>query len=125
MTAMTRRVFIADDNPLILKMLDRLLSLDFDIVGRAVDGSAAVDAVLDAEPDVVVLDYMMPGCDGIEAARAILAHRPDQLIVLYTAFLDGEVEDRARDAGIFQCVTKVDGPLALERVIRRLAGELF
>lgn len=125
MNTVTTRVFIADDNELVLKMLDRLLSLDFEIVGRAVDGGTAVDAVLDAEPDVVVLDYMMPGCDGIEAARSILARRPDQLIVLYTAFLDGEVEDRARDAGIFQCIAKVDGPLALERVIRRLAGELF
>jgi CheY-like chemotaxis protein len=119
------RVFVADDNELILKMLDRMLSLDFEVIGRATDGDTAVDAVLEAEPDVVVLDYMMPGRDGIETARAILSRRPDQLIVLYTAFLDGEVENRARAAGIFQCVAKVDGPLALERVIRRLAGELF
>ena len=47
------------------------------------------------------------------------------MIILYTAFLDGEVEDKARAAGIFQCVAKVDGPLALERTIRRVAGELF
>jgi DNA-binding NarL/FixJ family response regulator len=106
-------------------MLDRMLSLDFEVIGRATDGDTAVDAVLEAEPDVVVLDYMMPGRDGIETARAILSRRPDQLIVLYTAFLDGEVEHRARAAGIFQCVAKVDGPLALERVIRRVAGELF
>jgi len=119
------RVFVADDNQLILKMLDRLLSLDFEVVGQAVDGEAAVEAVLDTEPDVVVLDYMMPRQDGIEAARSILAQRPDQQIILYTAFLDGDIEHRAHDAGIFQCVTKVDGPLALERVIRHLAGELF
>jgi DNA-binding NarL/FixJ family response regulator len=125
MSTVGTRVFIADDNELILKMLDRLLSLDFEIVGRAVDGGTAVDAVLEAEPDVVVLDYMMPGGDGIETARSILAQRPDQQIVLYTAFLDGDVEQRAHNAGIFQCVAKVDGPLALERVIRRLAGELF
>ena len=125
MNSVPTRVFVADDNELIVKMLDRLLSLDFEVVGRATDGDAAVDAVLEAEPDVVILDYMMPGRDGIEAARSILARRPSQLIVLYTAFLDGEIEDRARDAGIFQCVAKVDGPLALERVIRRVGGELF
>ena len=119
------RVFVADDNKLILEMLERLLSLDFEIVGKAVDGPTAVDAVLDIEPDVVVLDYMMPGADGIEAAQSILAQRPDKMIVLYSAFVDSEVEDRARDAGIFQCVAKVDGPMALERVIRRLSGELF
>ena len=125
MNSIPTRVFVADDNELILKMLDRMLSLDFEVVGRATDGETAVDAVLEADPDVVVLDYMMPGRDGIETARAILSRRPDQLIVLYTAFLDGEVENRAREAGIFQCVAKVDGPLALERVIRRLAGGLF
>jgi len=119
------RVFVADDNELILTMLERVLSLDFEIVGRAVDGPTAVDAVIETEPDVAVLDYMMPGADGIQAARSIRAQRPDQAIVLYSAFVDGDVEDRARAAGIFQCVAKVDGPLALERVIRRVTGELF
>jgi response regulator NasT len=117
------RVFVADDNELILKMLDRLLSLEFEVVGQAVDGEAAVEAVLDAEPDVVVLDYMMPRQDGIEAARSILAQRPDQQIILYTAFLDGDIEHRAHDAGICQCVTKVDGPIALEEAIRRVSGD--
>ena len=122
----TPRVFVADDNELILKMLDRLLSLEFEIVGQAADGPSAVDAVFAADPDVVVLDYMMPGTDGIEAARSIRARRPEQAIVLYTAFLDGDVESRARNAGISQCVEKVDGPLALERAIRRVSGgDLF
>lgn len=121
----TTRVFVADDNELILTMLERVLSLDFEIVGRAVDGPTAVDAVIDTEPDVAILDYMMPGADGIQAARSIRAQRPDQMIVLYSAFVDGDVEDRARDAGIYQCVAKVDGPLALERAIRRMSGELF
>ena len=123
---MTTRIFVVDDNELILKMLNRLMSLDFDVVGHAASGGDdLVEAVMETEPEVVVLDYMMPGRDGIETARAIRARRPDQMIILYTAFLDGEVEDKAREAGIFQCVAKVDGPLALERTIRRVAGELF
>ncbi len=123
---MTTRIFVVDDNELILKMLNRLMSLDFDVVGHAASGGDdLVEAGMETEPEGVVLDYMMPGRDGIETARAIRARRPDQMIILYTAFLDGEVEDKARDAGIFQCVAKVDGPLALERTIRRVAGELF
>jgi two-component system, NarL family, response regulator DesR len=120
--AMTR-VFVADDEEVILKMLEQVLSLDFDVVGKAADGPTAVSAVLDTEPDVAVLDYMMPGADGIEAARSIRAQRPEQAIVLYSALVDGEVEDRARQAGICECVAKVDGPLALEEVIRRVSGE--
>ena len=124
MNAVATRVFVADDNELILTMLEQVLSLDFDIVGKAADGQAAVDGVLHTAPDVAVLDNMMPGADGIEAARSIRAQRPDQAIVLYSAFLDGDVESRARDAGIAQCVAKVDGPLALEEVIRKVSGEL-
>lgn len=121
--AMLTRVFVADDEEVILKMLEQVLSLDFDVVGKAADGRTAVSAVLDTEPDVAVLDYMMPGADGIEAARSIRAQRPDQAIVLYTAFVDGDVETRARNAGICECVAKVDGLLALEEVIRRVSGE--
>jgi two-component system response regulator MprA len=121
----TTRIFVVDDNELILTMLNRLMSLDFEVVGSASSGDEAIEAVMETDPEVVVLDYMMPGRDGIETARAIRDRRPDQMIILYTAFLDGEVEDKARDAGIFQCVAKVDGPLALERTIRRVAGELF
>ena len=119
----TTRVFVADDEELILRMLEQVLSLDFDVVGKAHDGPTAVTAVLDTEPDVAVLDYMMPGADGIEAARSIRAKRPQQAIVLYSALVDGDVEDRARQAGICECVAKVDGPLALEEVIRRVSGE--
>ena len=122
---MLTRVFVADDEELILKMLEQVLSLDFDVVGKALDGPSAVSAVLDTEPDVAVLDYMMPGADGIEAARSIRAQRPDQAIVLYSALVDGDVESRARAAGICECVAKVDGPLALEEVIRRVSGEPF
>src|SRR3712207_9338560 len=54
----TTRVFVADDEDLILRMLEQVLSLDFDVVGKAHDGPTAVSAVLDTEPDVAVLDYI-------------------------------------------------------------------
>lgn len=117
------RVFVVDDNQQIRRMLSQILSLDFDVVGVAADGTEAIEGVTDLEPDVVIVDYMMPGIDGIETARVIRANRPEQPILLYTAFLDGDIEAKARDAGVFECVTKLDGPVALERAIRRIAGE--
>lgn len=122
---MTPRVFVVDDNQQIRRMLSQILSLDFEVVGVAADGAEAIDGVVECEPDVVIVDYMMPGIDGIETAAAIRSHRPDQPILLYTAFLDGDIEDRARAAGVFECITKLDGPTALERAIRRISGELF
>jgi DNA-binding NarL/FixJ family response regulator len=78
-----------------------------------------------ADPDVVVLDYDMPGLDGLLAARLIEEERPDQAIILYPAYLDADLEERAKRAGVSLCVEKADGILTLEGDIRRLAaGEL-
>ena len=79
----------------------------------------------DADPQVVVVDYKMPGLDGIETAREIRAHRPDQAIILYTAYLDDTLQREAAAAGVSLCVGKIEGLQTLERDIRRLAGELF
>ncbi len=87
--------------------------------------SNTVGAVSDATPDVVVLDYMMPGIDGLETARRIRAARPDQVIILYTAFLDPKVEAAAKEVGVDLCLAKVEGLDSLEREISRLAGSLF
>ena len=122
---MSVRVFVVDDTAHVRKMLVQMLELSgFDIVGQAASGTEAVDSIMDADPQVVVVDYKMPGLDGIETAREIRAHRPDQAIILYTAYLDADLEQKAGRAGIALCVEKADGILTLERDIRRLAGEL-
>jgi DNA-binding NarL/FixJ family response regulator len=121
---MSVRVFVVDDTAHVRKMLVQMLELSgFDIVGQAASGTEAVETIVDADPQVVVVDYKMPGLDGIETAREIRAHRPDQAIILYTAYLDAELEERAFRAGVSLCVEKADGILTLERDIRRLASE--
>ena len=119
---MPASVLVVDDNVKIQKMLGDLFSFDFDVVGLASDGREAMEKVAGADPDVVVVDYMMPGLDGIETARSIRGLRPHQHIILYTAFLDGDIYDRAKGAGVAECVTKTDGPIELEKVIRRLTA---
>jgi DNA-binding NarL/FixJ family response regulator len=107
-------------------MLVQMLELSgFDIVGQAASGTEAVETIVDADPQVVVVDYKMPGLDGIETAREIRAHRPDQAIILYTAYLDDSLQKEAAAAGVSLCVGKIEGLTTLERDIRRLAGELF
>jgi two-component system chemotaxis response regulator CheY len=124
---MSVRVFVVDDTPHVRKMLVQMLELSgFDVVGQAASGQEAVDSVDDADPQVVVVDYAMPGgLDGVATARKIRATRPDQAIILYTAFLDEKIEREAQEAGVALCVGKVEGLTTLERDIRRLAGELF
>ena len=120
------RVFVVDDTAHVRKMLVQMLELSgFDIVGQAASGQEALAAVSDADPEVIVVDYKMPGIDGIATAREIRAHRPDQAIILYTAYLDADLQEQAEEAGVSLCVGKVEGLSTLERDIRRLAGELF
>ena len=116
------RVFVIEDTPQMRMLLEQMLTLDdFAVVGSAANGASALPELNDANPDVVVLDYNMPGLDGLLTARLIREARPDQAIILYTAYLDADLEERATRAGITLCVEKADGILTLERDIRRLA----
>jgi len=116
------RVFVIEDTAQMRQLLEQMLTLDdFNVVGSAANGAAALTDLNRADPDVVVLDYNMPGLDGLLTARLIREERPDQAIILYTAYLDGELEEKAARAGIALCVEKADGLLTLERHIRRLA----
>jgi response regulator NasT len=117
------RVLVVDDTDHVRDMLCTMLEIDgFDVVGRAGDGDAALQAASSTDPDVVVVDYMMPGVDGLETARRIREQRQAQTIILYSAFVEPAVADAAAAAGIALCLGKVDGLGLLEDEIRRLAG---
>lgn len=122
----TIRVMVVDDTDHVRRMLTSMLSLDgYAVVGDAASGAAAVEAVGEADPDVVVIDYKMPGMDGLETARGIRERRPDQVMILYTAYIDSALEAAATKAGISLCIGKVDGLASLEREINRLCASLF
>ena len=124
--ARTIRVMVVDDTDHVRRMLTSMLSLDgYEVVGDAASGPAAVDAVEGADPDIVVIDYKMPGMDGLDTARGIRQRRPDQVMILYTAYIDDALEKAASDAGISLCIGKVDGLASLEREINRLCASLF
>ena len=126
--AVTRpiRVMVVDDTDHVRRMLTSMLSLDgFEVVGNAADGPQAIENVEQADPDVVVVDYKMPGMDGLATARGIRAARPDQVMILYTAYIDDKLEKAAAEAGISLCIGKVEGLASLEREISRLCASLF
>jgi CheY-like chemotaxis protein len=120
------KVMVVDDTEHVRRMLRNMLELDgFVVVAEAGGGIAAVEAVADADPDVVVVDYKMPEIDGLETARRIREVRPDQVMILYTAFVDPELERKARDVGVSVVLGKVEGLESLEREITRLCGSFF
>ncbi|MDQ4144460.1 MAG: response regulator transcription factor [Actinomycetota bacterium] len=122
---MNVKVLVVDDTDHVRTMLVDMLELDeFKVVGQAASGTEAVDLATKKEPDVIVMDYKMPDMTGLIAAEKIRAVRPTQPIILYTAYLDEGLEQRAKEAGVALCVGKVEGLSQLERHIRELARSL-
>ena len=118
---MNAKVLIVDDTEHVRKMLVDMLELDgFDVVGEAATGHDAVILANQTDPDVIVMDYRMPEMDGLTTARAVHAQRPDQPIILYTAYLDDKIEALAKEAGVAICIGKIEGLSSLERHIAEL-----
>ena len=117
---------VVDDTDHVRRMLRNMLELDgFVVVAEAGNGPDALTAIEAADPDVVVIDYKMPEVDGLETAARIRKKRPEQVMILYTAFVDPELESRAREVGVSVVLGKVEGLESLEREITRLCGTLF
>ncbi len=119
------RVLIADDQDLIRIGLRALVESEDDlaVVGEAADGVAVVELARRARPDVVLMDVRMPGVDGIEATRRIVADpelADTRVIVLTTFELDEYVFDALRH-GASGFLTKDTRPADLLRAIRLVA----
>lgn len=118
-------LLVVDDTEHVREMLSDMLELDgFVVTGQAASGEEAVAMAAHLSPDVVVMDYRMNDMTGLDAAKKIKEQRADQLIILYTAFLDPEVEERAREVGVTVCVGKGHGLTELERRITELCRDL-
>ena len=119
------KVLVVDDTEHVRDMLVHMLELDgFDVVGEAASGEEAISLAQSSDPNVIVMDYVMPDLDGLTAAKAIKQERPTQPIILYTAYLDANVESQARDAGVALVVGKVEGLNQLERNINELCRDI-
>ena len=108
MAAVTLDVFVLDDHEVVRRGLRELLEAEGDItvVGEAGTAAAAVAAVREARPDVLVLDVQLPDGDGIEVCREIRSHVPDTACLMLTAFADDAAVYAAIMAGAAGYVLK-------------------
>lgn len=115
---------MAEDEALVRGGLVALLELepDMELAGEAEDGAAAVEGVLRTHPDVVLMDVRMPGLDGIEATKRILAAGSKARIVMVTTFDQDEYVYRALRAGASGFLLKALAPERLAASIRTIAG---
>lgn len=116
------RVLIAEDDPVIgLGLEAKLRTLGHDVVARVGDGHAAVEATLRLRPDAVVMDVVMPGLDGLTAARRISRHQRLPIVAI-TAHDRPEFIDAAIAAGVAAYLVKpVDGR-QIDRALRLAAS---
>jgi DNA-binding NarL/FixJ family response regulator len=107
---MSVRAMIVDDQAdvrLLLRVVIESMN-DVVIACEAATGDEALDIIETCDPRVVVLDQMMPGLNGVETAERMLARRPEQLVVLCSAYLNDEIAREAKHIGIAALVHKDD-----------------
>ena len=122
------RVLIADDHPLFRDGLTALLTdeTDTELTGAATTGTEAVDLARDTQPDVVVMDLHMPGLNGIEATRRIVADSPHIAVLVLTMFDDDDSIFAALRAGARGYLLKGADREQIRRAIQAAAsGEII
>ncbi len=118
------RVLIVDDHAILRMGLASLLAskCEIEVVGDASDGPSGIRKALKLKPDVVIMDLMMPGMDGIEATKELLAKAPESKILILTTFGTSNGINNALEAGAMGAVMKNCDFSELADAIRAVAS---
>jgi DNA-binding NarL/FixJ family response regulator len=117
------RVLLVEDNDIFREALELLFGLrsDVEVVASVGEGEAAVQAVREHRPDVVLMDYRLPGMDGVQTTKALLAADPGVAVVALTGEADPRETQALYDAGAVACVTKDQ---ELETIVSAVVGAM-
>jgi DNA-binding NarL/FixJ family response regulator len=120
------RVLIVDDHAVVREGLRTFLQLQdgMEVVGEAADGEEAVERAVALAPDVILMDLVMPGLDGVGAMRVLRERAPASRVIVLTSFLDDERLMPALQSGASGYLLKDVEPADLARAVRgACAGE--
>ncbi len=117
---MTIKLIIVDDHAVVRSGLSKFLKVhkDFQLVGEASDGEEAIQMAALYQPDVVLMDLMMPGMDGIAATREIHKKYPHVKIIALTSFSDQNMVNGALQAGAIGYLQKNVTAVELASAVR-------
>ncbi len=118
------RVLLVDDHSVVREGLRMFLGRDpdLDVVGEAADGAEAVELAQQLQPDVVLMDLLMPGMDGITAINTIRSSLPDTEVIALTSVLESEAVLSAVKAGAIGYLLKDTQALELRKAIKAAAS---
>jgi DNA-binding NarL/FixJ family response regulator len=116
------RILVADDHPIFRFGLGSMLRSHqgWEVCGEAADGRDAVEKCRQLKPDLLILDICMPELNGVDAARQILKHNPDQVILVLTAVDSEQVIRECLEVGIRGWVFKSDSSEDLMTAVEAL-----
>jgi DNA-binding NarL/FixJ family response regulator len=102
------RILLVEDNQVFREALELLLGMraDLEVVASVGDGSEVVGAVERFKPQVVLMDYRLPGMDGVQATVAVRESHPDVAVVCLTASANAREIEALYAAGATACLTK-------------------
>jgi two-component system response regulator DesR len=118
------RIVIVEDNAVFREALELLLGLrsELIVVASVSDGEEAVPVCREHNPNVALMDYRLPGLDGIEATRALKAACPSVAVIALTASANREEMEALKEAGAVACLTKDQELEEIVEAIHRAAA---
>jgi DNA-binding NarL/FixJ family response regulator len=121
------RILVVDDSPAIRRYLRGILEQQqgWRVCDEARNGQDAVDRFRQIQPDVVVLDFQMPGMNGLDAARALTQLSPETPILMVTLYLTKQLSEEAQKVGVRGACAKTDLHCVVDAVGALLREETY
>ena len=118
------RILLVEDNEVFRETLELLLGMrtDVEVVASVGDGGEAVPACREHRPAVVLMDYRLPGLDGVQATAAVREACPGTAVVCLTASINPREGDALLEAGAVRCLSKNQELDAIVAAIHEAAG---
>jgi DNA-binding NarL/FixJ family response regulator len=118
------RVVLVEDNDIFRQGLEMVLALrsDIEVAASVDDGQDAAAVARRIQPDVVLMDYRLPGIDGVQATAAVKAASPATAVICLTAEANERERSALQEAGAVACVTKDQDLDEIVAVIQHAAG---
>jgi DNA-binding NarL/FixJ family response regulator len=120
------RVVLVEDNDVFREALELLLGLrdDLEVVASVADGNDAAGVCAGLQPDAVLMDYRMPGIDGVKATAEVMRAAPETTVICLTASAGQRERLALIEAGVVAFVTKDEGLDAIVAALQRATGRV-